>query len=41
MEHLGSHWADFREIIYFGIFFKIFKENSGFIKTSEEKGYFT
>jgi len=36
MEHLGSHWTDFREIIYLNIFPKFVS-----LKSDKSKGYFT
>jgi len=32
MEQIGSHWTDFHEISYLGIFRKYVKKNFSFIK---------
>jgi hypothetical protein len=32
VEQLGSHWTDFYEIWYLGIFSKICRENQSFLK---------
>jgi len=37
LEQLGSHWTDFHELI-FVYFSKVCRENSGFIKISQEYG---
>jgi hypothetical protein len=36
MEHFGSHWTYFHEILYFSIFKKSVEENSRFIKILQE-----
>jgi hypothetical protein len=36
MEQLGSHWTDFHEIWYVGIFSNICPENSSLIKIGQE-----
>jgi len=38
MEQLGSHWTDFRELLYLSIFQKICWENASFIKIWQEWG---
>jgi hypothetical protein len=41
MEQLGSHWADFLEILIFDDFSKICREISTLMKLDKNKGYFT
>jgi hypothetical protein len=42
MEWFGSHWTDFHGIWYRSIFFfKKSPENSSFIKSGQNNGYFT
>ena len=40
LEHLGSHWTDFHEIRY-DYFSKTYREDSIFIKSDQNNGYFT
>jgi hypothetical protein len=41
MKQLSSHWTDFYEIWYLESFLKICRENSSFIKSGKNNGYFT
>jgi hypothetical protein len=41
MEKLGSHWTDFREILYQNFFFKSAEKIQGSLKSDKNKGRFT
>ena len=41
MEQLGSHWTHFSGILYLKVFRKSVDQNSSFIKTDKNYGYFT
>jgi len=41
MEQLGSHWTDFRDILYVGIFRIFIEKIQASLKTDRSSGYFT
>jgi len=41
MEHLGSHWTDFHEILYVSIFRKSVEKIQVLLKVKKNNGYFT
>jgi hypothetical protein len=41
MEQLGSHWMDFHEILYLGIFQKSIRKIQASLKSDKNKRYFT
>jgi hypothetical protein len=41
MEQLGSHWAEFHEILYLGIFPKSVEKIQVSLKSDKNNGYFT
>ena len=41
MEHLSSHWTDFHEIWYLGIFLKSAEKIQVQLKSDKNKRYFT
>jgi len=43
MEHFGSHWTDFHEILYFMILFfsKSLEKIQGSLKSDKHNRYFT
>jgi hypothetical protein len=41
MEQLSSHWMDFHEIWYLGIFRKSVEKTKVSLKSDKNKGYFT
>jgi len=41
MEHFGSHWTDFHEILYFTIFLNPVEKIKVSLKYNKNSGYFT
>ena len=41
VEQLGSHWKDFREILYLNMFPKSVKASQVSLKSDKKTGYFT
>jgi hypothetical protein len=41
MEKIGSHWMNYHEILYMGIFGKYFGKIKALLKSDKNKEYFT
>ena len=41
MEHSGSHWTDFHEILYLSIFLKSVEKIQILLKSDKNNGYFS